>query len=248
MSPSIVYLGGRVMRKKRGVAIRGMCSAQCASIYCMQHEHFWHQQQAGRGVPWDPDCDFSRRHRVTLSLHSRSYRFKDNMAGVRSGKSSVESVRKYFQRVLGVELQVEGEGREWTNLQACMRLYDGRIHLFVKQKMAWDVPEHKRLLRFFDVSSPNASIVLRSLAPALCQKALFYAFDVQGVLHIIYELQCKQYPTSWWLPHLHRVLHMPPGRLRNLGIDNTIVDSTHTILCALSDPSWGPSIHSMGHA
>ena len=174
------------------------------------------------------------------------------MVGVRSGKSSIESVRKYFQHVLGVELQVEGEGQEWTNLEACMRLYDSQIHLFMKQKMAWDIPEHKRLLRFPDVSSPNARIVVRSLTPALCQKALFYASDVQGVLynlqHIIYELQCKRYPTSWWLPHLHRMLHMPSGRLRDLGIDSTIVDGVHTILSALSDPSWGPSIHSMGHA
>ena len=73
---------------------------------------------------------------------------------------------------------MEGEGREWTNLEACMRLYENKIHLFMKQKMHWDVPEYKRLLRFSDVSSPNAKTMLRSLAPALCQKALFYASDV----------------------------------------------------------------------
>ena len=85
-----------------------------------------------------------------------------------------------------------------------------------------------------------------------CQNTLFCASDVQGFVynanHIIYELQCKRYPTLCGLPHLHCLLHMPPRRLRDLGIDSTIVDSSHMILSALSDPSWGPSIYSMGHA
>ena len=187
----IFVLGGQVMRQKRGVAIGGMCSAQSASIYCMQREHFWHQQQAGTGVPLNLNRTVAGRQRVTLSLHYRPYTFRDNMVGSHSGRSSNESVRLYFQRVLGVELQVEGEGRAWTNLEACMCLFDNQIHLYMKQKMQWDVPEYKRLLRFPDVSSPNVRSVLRSPAPALSRKALFYASDVLGAIenfhHIMYE-------------------------------------------------------------
>ena len=170
----------------------------------MRRKHFWHHQQAGTGLPWDLNQTVAGRQRVTLSLHRRPYRFRNNMVGIRSGRSSIESVRLYFERVLDVELQVEGEGREWTDLEACMRLFDKQMHLYMKQKMQWDVPEYKRLLCFLDVCSPNARTVLRSLATALCQKALFYASDVPGAAenlhHVMYEFSYKGYPTARWLP------------------------------------------------
>ena len=76
------------------------------------------------------------RRRVTLSLNVCPYRFRDNMVGIRSGTSSIESIMLYFQRVLGVKLQVEGEGREWTNLEASVRIQEGQIVLFMKKKMS----------------------------------------------------------------------------------------------------------------
>ena len=128
------------------------------------------------------------------------------MVGIRSGRSSIESLRLYFQRVLDVELEVEGEGREWTNLEACMRLFDTQRHFYMKQKMQWDAAEYKHLLCFLGVCSPNARTVLRSLAPALCQKALFYASYVPGAAEnldrVMYEFSYKGYPTAWWLPQL----------------------------------------------
>ena len=249
----IFVLGGQVMRQRRGVAMGGMCSAQSASIYCMQREDHWHQQQAETRVPWDQGCTgHGHRRRVPLSLHARPYRFRDNMVGVRSGKSTIESVRLYFQKVLGVELQVEGEGFEWTNLEACMRVQAGKIHLYMKKKMTWDTPAHKRLLRFPDSQSPNARTVLQSLVPALCQKGLFYASHIEGAMenlrYIIYELDMKGYPSNWWVPQMHRVLHMHPQRLLDMGIDRSIVDSTHILIAELSGTLGCPRKHAMGHA
>ena len=62
-----MILGGQVIRQKRGVAIRGMCSAHSASIYCMQRKHFWHHQQAGTGLPWDLNHTVAGRQCVSLS-------------------------------------------------------------------------------------------------------------------------------------------------------------------------------------
>ena len=110
----------------------------------------WEQGQTARG---DRRC-------VTLSPHARPYRLCDNMVGVRLGKSSIESVRLYFWLVLGAELQVEGEGKEWTNLEACMCVQVRRIQVYMKKKMTWDTPAHKQLLRFPDAQSPNARTLL----------------------------------------------------------------------------------------
>ena len=141
---------------------------------------------------------------MALSLHARPYRFRDNMVGVWSKKSTIESVRLYFKTVLGVELQVEGQGFERTNLEACMRVQAGRIHFCMKKKMTWDTPAHKRLLRFQKVQSPNARKVLQSLVPALCQKGLFYTSHIEEAMenfrYIIYELGMKGYPPNWWVP------------------------------------------------
>ena len=156
----IFVLGGQVLRQKRGVAIGGFCSAQSASIFCMQREDFWHRHLQDKTVPWCQDTNTLGRRRVALSLHCRPYRFRDNMVGIRSGKSSIQSVCQYFQRVLGVELQVEGEGKTWTNLE-CMSVHNSQIDLRLKTKMTWDVPEHRRLLRFPDCCSPNARAVLQ---------------------------------------------------------------------------------------
>ena len=246
----IFVLGGQVLRQKRGVAIGGFCSAQCASIYCMQREDFWHRHLQDKTVPWCQDTNTLGRRRVALSLHCRPYRFRDNMVGVRSGKSSIQSVCQYFQRVLGVELQVEGEGKTWTNLEGCMSVHNSQIDLRLKTKMTWDVPEHRRLLRFPDCCSPNARAVLQSLAPALCQKALFYASTVQGVTsnlyNIVQELSYKGYPTSWWVPQLYRVLHMAPGRLQDLGVDDAVIEGMPAIRASLSGLLKGPCAHSMG--
>ena len=146
---------------------------------------------------------------------------------------------------------MEGEGHEWTNLEACMRLYDRQIHLPMKQKMTWDIPEHKRFFAFLMCSVLMPELFSALCRLLLCQKALFYASDVPGAVcnlhNIMYELQCKRYATSWWLPHLHRALHMTPRRLWDLGVDDTVVDGTRIILSALSSPSLGPLVHSMGH-
>ena len=216
----------------------------------MQREDFWHRHLQDKTVPWCQDTNTLGRRRVALSLHCRPYRFRDNMVGIRSGKSSIQSVCQYFQRVLGVELQVEGEGKTWTNLEGCMSVHNSQIDLRLKTKMTWDVPEHRRLLRFPDCCSPNARAVLQSLAPALCQKALFYASTVQGVAsnlcNIVHELSYKGYPTSWWVPQLYRVLHMAPGRLQDLGVDDAVMEGMPAIRASLSGLLKGPCAHSMG--
>ena len=158
----------------------------------------------------------------------------------------------YFQKVLGVELQVEEEGFEWANLEACMRVQARKIHLYMKKKMTWDTPAHKRLLRFPGVQSPNARTVLQSLVPAPCQKGLFYASHIEGAMenlrYIIYEVHMKGYPSNWWVPQMRRVLHMHPQRLLDMGLDRSIVDSTHSLIAELSGTLGCPRKHAIGHA
>ena len=64
----LFLLGTRVFRQRRGVAIGGMLSAQCASLYCMYKEFQWLSAHGGSGA-WA---------RIP-GLLAQPFRFRDNI-------------------------------------------------------------------------------------------------------------------------------------------------------------------------
>ena len=108
----LFLLGTRVFRQRRGVAIGGVLSAQCASLYCMYNEFQWLSAHGGSGA-WA---------RIS-GLLAVPFRFRDNIVGVRQCKTSLETVKKRFEKILCLQLHIEGEGQVWTSLEAKLMLH-----------------------------------------------------------------------------------------------------------------------------
>ena len=60
----------------------------------------------------------------------------------------------------------------------------------------------RRHVRYLDWFAVNARTTLRSLAPALAKKCMFYSTHISCSLNnihrTVYEFQCKGYPRAWW--------------------------------------------------
>ena len=147
-----------------------------------------------------------------LGLWAHPFRYVDNIVGIRSGHKSLDTVLKYFESVLGITLQIEGEGQQWTSLEAELSIdpQTALIQVAMKQKGSKKDPVHKQLLRFPDCHSPNAKWVLRSLAGALFQKTVIYSSSLDIALNnvnrVCTELSAKGYPLSWWKPYALKAL------------------------------------------
>ena len=189
----LFLLGTRVFRQRRGVAIGGVLSAQCASLYCMYREFQWLRAHGG-----------SRAWARIPGLLAQPFRFRDNIVGVRQCKVSVEALQKRFEKILGLQLQIEGEGQVWTSLEAKLMLRpEGQgLDIGLKDRTG-DCDPMRAVRRYPDVLSPNARPVLRSLVPGLIYKSLQYAFDAnqarQNLRAVGRDLAVKGYPQSWWL-------------------------------------------------
>ena len=70
----LFLLGTRVLRQKRGVAIGGVLSAQCASLYGMYREYWWLKQRGG-----------SRAWVHIPGLLAQPFRFRDNIVAYSPG-------------------------------------------------------------------------------------------------------------------------------------------------------------------
>ena len=44
--------------------------------------------------------------------------FRDNLVGVRKGKASLLKISQYLERILNLELLIEGEGKDRVSLEA----------------------------------------------------------------------------------------------------------------------------------
>ena len=139
-------LGSRVLRQKRGVAIGGVLSAQCASLYCMYHECQWLQARGGSGA-WAK----------IPGLLVQPFRFRDNIVGVRHCKTSLDTLQRHFERLLGLQLQIEGEGTRWTSLEAKLVLEpEGRGLTIGPKDRAQEWDPMRGVRRYPDAHSPNA--------------------------------------------------------------------------------------------
>ena len=203
-------LGSRVMRQLLGVAIGGVLSSQFATMYCMAREHLWAQHHDFK-VPWS-------RTRPTpgpLGITAPPLRYRDNCGGICAGNRPVSRVQTYFQKVLNLELQFEGEGQSWTVLMAHLTLHPStsQITLTFKKKVNWDDPAERRLVRYPDYHSPNARDVVRGFTPNCARNCLKYAIPPDQTTHnireFVHEMNFKGYPSSWWAPTLRRVMLDP---------------------------------------
>ena len=127
----------------------------------------------------------------------------------------MSKVQAYFQRVLNLELQFEGEGQSSTVLMAHLTLHPStsQITLTFKKKVNWDDPAERRLVRYPGHHSPNARDVVRGFTPNCARNCLKYAIPPDQTTHnireFVHEMNFKGYPSSWWAPTLRRVMLDP---------------------------------------
>ena len=160
-------------------------------------------------TPWFP----TPKAYVHMGLTISPFRYVDNIMGVWHGPTSLATVQKFFQKLLGVQLKVEGEGHTWTSLNATLTFsqHTGLISVAMKNCLLTTEPVHKRVVRYPDVHSPNAPKVLESLTPLLVLDSCFYATSVPeanaNLSQVLREFHRKGYPTHWWKKHALRVLN-----------------------------------------
>ena len=151
-------------------------------------------------------------------IWTRPFRYRDNIVGVRAGNKSLEGIKKYCEKLLGLQLQVGGEGREWVSFEAVLFFLpnSGEIRMRMKEKVKHnnlEIPPHRAVVRFPDAHSPNAPSVLNSLVPALVYKCINYSFsEAEAALNLEamgLELRKKGYPDNWWFGKAKRVLSAP---------------------------------------
>ena len=226
-------LGSRVLRQKRGVAIGGVLSAQCASLYCMYQECQSLQARGGSGA-WAK----------IPGLLVQPFRFRDNIVGVRHCKTSLDTLQRHFERLLGLQLQIEGEGTNWTSLEAKLVLEpEGRgLTIGLKDRaQEWDPMRGVR--RYPDAHSPNARPVLRSLVPGLIYKCIHYAFSrpqaKENLRAVGRDLAMKGYPQSWWVGAAKTALRVQRLSLR---APEWAVGETHDFLSCLMAAAVAPNV------
>ena len=141
----------------------------------------------------------------------------------------MEALRRRFEDILGLDLQVEGFGLDWVSLEAHMSFHPhtAQIGMRLKDKLGLrttptpllaqtspaapaillpppPIPPHKRIVRFPNAHSPNVRSVLASLVPSLVRKSILYAFcaaDAASNLSLmVCEMKLKGYQQSWWRP------------------------------------------------
>ena len=159
----------------------------------MYKEFKWLQQQGGSGA-W--------AH--IPGLLAQLFRFCDNIVSVCHCKMSLVTLRKRFEKILGLSLQVEGEGTVWNFFEAKLMLKPRGEGLGIGLKdhrTEWDPLRAVR--RYPDAHSPNTRSVLRSLVPGLMYKCMLYAFDAEqaqaNLRALGRDLAVKGYPQSWWV-------------------------------------------------
>ena len=85
--------------------------------FCLMKEHAF-LTKSRDSTPWFPTAKAYGHMGLTLS----PFRYVDNIMGVRHGRTSLKTIQKFFQKLLGVQLQIEGEGQRWTSLNAALSL------------------------------------------------------------------------------------------------------------------------------
>ena len=155
----------RIARQRRGVAIGGPCSAQCAQLYCLYHEVQFRQNK-GKG------CRLMKRLPKGC-MPIDPYRYMDNIVGVICGSVSLSRIQKALHAVYGLELQQEGEGSVLPSLEAILSLnaVSGSVGLRLKPKVDYTLPPHKQLSRFPDKDALQSQRSAKSIAVQLGMKS-----------------------------------------------------------------------------
>jgi hypothetical protein len=200
----LFVVGNRIFRQVRGIAIGGIISAQAAELFCMHREILWRGRGAGEQQA------IRSKYLPAMSLPLDPYRFRDNIVGLLNGRVKLARVRKWFEWIYGVELQIEGEGQVLPSLEAELSLVGGRVGLRLKRKVDINDLSERRIVRFPDATSVNAKEALRSIVVGLGLKCVWYSMSPDDVAYnitsTINELSCKGYPNSWWKPTLFEAL------------------------------------------
>ena len=157
-------ISNKLDKQKQGMPIGGTCSAQLASILCLMKEHAF-LTKSRDSTPWFPTA----RAYVHVGLTLSPFRYVDKIMGVRHGCTSLKKIQQLFQKLLGVQLQIEGEGQRWTSLNATLSFSPdtGLISVAMKNCLSLQEPAHKRVVGYLHVHSPNATKVLESITPLL---------------------------------------------------------------------------------
>ena len=123
------YVGSRVYRQKRGLAIGGTGSAQLASICLFMSQN--------KGYPaWIPPAnDPQGHHPCDLLVHP--FRFRDNLIGLKYSSTSLSTIQQVFEHIHNIPLQIENEGLTLTSLESDIYLSkDEEATNFVGARMA----------------------------------------------------------------------------------------------------------------
>ena len=158
--------------------------------------------------------------------------------GVFVGTRNLEALRRRFEDMLGLDLQVEGFGPDSLEEHMSFHPHTAQIGMRLKDKLSLrttpthlpaqtldaaptvplpppPIPPHKRIVRFPYAHSPNVRSVLASLTlvPSLVRKSILYAFcaaDAASNLSMMAcEMKLKGYQQSWWRPLAKTVLNAP---------------------------------------
>ena len=131
----IFVIGSRVAKKKRGVAIGGLCFAQAAQLFCMLRELFFNTSSA------------SEAHRLSrrLSKHALPippYRYTDNIVCVICGNIGLTRLQLIFVNWYGLELQQKSEDLVIPSLQTvlCMQPDTAEVSIRLKTKVDSSFP------------------------------------------------------------------------------------------------------------
>ena len=118
-----------------------MCSAQLANIFCLIKEHKFFTDR----TPWLPSSAVDGHMDLTMPPPG----YADNILGVHHGRTPLKTIQKFFEKLLGIQLQIEGEGTQWTSLNATLSFSQAtsQISVAMKHKLSVNEPPNKRVVR-----------------------------------------------------------------------------------------------------
>ena len=189
-----------IHRQIRGVAIGGTTSAQLACIYCMVRENRFYSQ------PWPTQARTMHHFFHPCQVPIRPFRFRDNLVGIGCNRLQLPNPRRFFEHMYGLDLQEEGIGADLQTLESHLFIgpNTGYITMGMKDKCNIFLVQDplRRQIRYPDWFAVNAKTTLRSLAPALARKCVYYSTHQTYMMHnirrAVHEFRYKGYPRAWW--------------------------------------------------
>ena len=131
----------------------------------------------------------------------RPFRFRDNLVGISCNRPQLPNLQRFFEHLYGLDLQEEGIGADLQTLES---------HLFISADTSYITMGTKDKCNIFSVQDPvrrhirypdwfamNAKTTLRSLAPAVACKCVYYSTHQTYMMHnirrAVYEFRYKSY-------------------------------------------------------